>query len=86
MSITNAVADDAPLTRPADVGFWEAFRLWLKLGFMGFGGPAAQIALMHRELVEQRRWISERRFCMPLTIACCSPARRRSSSPLTWVG
>ena len=59
MSNTNAVADDVPLTKPADVGFWEAFRLWLKLGCMGFGGPAAQIALMHRELVEQRRWISE---------------------------
>ncbi len=73
MSITNAVADDAPLTRPADVGFWEAFRLWLKLGFMGFGGPAAQIALMHRELVEQRRWISERRFLHALNYCMLLP-------------
>jgi chromate transporter len=73
MSNTNAVAGDAPLTRPADVGFWEAFRLWLKLGFMGFGGPAAQIALMHRELVEQRRWISERRFLHALNYCMLLP-------------
>jgi len=73
MSNTNAVADDVPLTKPADVGFWEAFRLWLKLGCMGFGGPAAQIALMHRELVEQRRWISEQRFLHALNSCMLLP-------------
>ena len=41
------------------VGFWEAFRFWVKLGFINFGGPAGQIAIMHRELVERKRWISE---------------------------
>ena len=46
----------APLTRA------EAFRFWLKLGFISFGGPAGQIAIMHEELVERRRWISEKRF------------------------
>ncbi len=40
----------------------EAFAFWLKLGFISFGGPAGQIALMHEELVERRRWISEKRF------------------------
>jgi chromate transport protein ChrA len=35
---------------------------WLKLGFISFGGPAGQIAVMHQELVEQKRWISEKRF------------------------
>ncbi len=40
----------------------EAFAYWLKLGFISFGGPAGQIALMHEELVERRRWISEKRF------------------------
>ena len=43
------------------VGFWEAFRFWVKLGFINFGGPAGQIAIMHRELVERKRWVSERR-------------------------
>ena len=66
--------DDAtrPLPRPAHPTFAQAFAYWLKLGFISFGGPAGQIAIMHQELVEQRRWISERRFlhalnyCMPL--------------------
>ncbi len=40
----------------------EAFAYWLKLGFISFGGPAGQIAIMHEELVERRRWISEKRF------------------------
>src|SRR3546814_9843414 len=53
---------DEPVDAPATVTFWQAFRLWLKLGFIGFGGPAGQISLLHRELVEQRRWISEARF------------------------
>ena len=44
------------------VSFGEAFRFWLKLGFISFGGPAGQIAIMHRELVDKRRWISDERF------------------------
>ncbi len=40
----------------------EAFYYWLKLGFVSFGGPAGQIAIMHHNLVETKRWISERRF------------------------
>ena len=47
---------------PPGVSFREALRFWLQLGFISFGGPAGQIAIMHRELVEKRRWISERRF------------------------
>ncbi len=46
----------------ASVSFWQAFRFWLKLGFISFGGPAGQIAMMHQELVDNRRWISEGRF------------------------
>ncbi|NBQ89241.1 MAG: chromate transporter, partial [Betaproteobacteria bacterium] len=55
---------DAPLPTeaPAAVPLREALAFWLKLGFISFGGPAGQIALMHRELVERRRWISEGRF------------------------
>jgi chromate transporter len=58
---------------PADVTFWEAFRFWLKLGFISFGGPAGQIAIMHTELVERRRWISERRFLHALNYCMLLP-------------
>ena len=44
------------------VGFGEALRYWARLGCISFGGPAGQIAIMHRDLVEDRRWISEERF------------------------
>jgi chromate transporter len=43
--------------------------LWLKLRFVGFGGPAGQIAILPQELVERRRWIPERRFLHALN--CC---------------
>jgi chromate transporter len=59
--------------RPADVSRSEAFRYWLKLGFLSFGGPAGQIALMHTELVERRRWISERRFLHALNYCMLLP-------------
>ena len=55
-------ADARPTPPPAPLTRGEAFAFWLKLGFVSFGGPAGQIALMHEELVERRRWISEKRF------------------------
>ncbi len=58
---------------PAPVSFWEAFRFWLKLGFISFGGPAGQISIMHQELVERRRWISERRFLHALNYCMLLP-------------
>lgn len=58
---------------PAAVGFAEALRFWLKLGFISFGGPAGQIAIMHTELVERRRWISERRFLHALNYCMLLP-------------
>ena len=51
----------------------EAFLYWLKLGFISFGGPAGQIALMHTELVERRRWISEHRFLHALNYCMLLP-------------
>jgi chromate transporter len=57
----------------ASVSFAEALRFWLKLGFISFGGPAGQIAVMHRELVEQRRWISEKRFLHALNYCMLLP-------------
>ena len=51
-----------PIKALDSIPFWQAFLFWLKLGFISFGGPAGQIAVMHQELVEQKRWISEKRF------------------------
>jgi chromate transporter len=58
---------------PASVPFREALLFWLKLGFISFGGPAGQIAIMHQELVENRRWISERRFLHALNYCMVLP-------------
>jgi chromate transporter len=55
------------------VSFMEALRFWVKLGFISFGGPAGQIAIMHRELVERRRWISEERFLHALNYCMLLP-------------
>jgi chromate transporter len=60
-------------SRPVQVGFAEAFRFWLKLGFISFGGPTGQIAIMHQELVERRRWISEQRFLHALNFCMVLP-------------
>jgi chromate transporter len=57
----------------APVSFAQAFRFWLKLGFISFGGPAGQIAVMHQELVERRRWISEGRFLHALNYCMLLP-------------
>jgi len=61
------------LPSPAPVGLFQAFLFWLKLGFISFGGPAGQIAIMHQELVERRRWISERRFLHALNYCMVLP-------------
>ena len=58
---------------PQAVSFWNAFLFWLKLGFISFGGPAGQISIMHQELVENRRWISERRFLHALNYCMLLP-------------
>ncbi len=60
-------------TAPASVSLGEALRYWLKLGFISFGGPAGQIAMMHHELVEKRRWISEHRYLHALNYCMLLP-------------
>jgi chromate transporter len=60
-------------TRPEPVTLWQAFAFWLKLGFVSFGGPAGQIALMHQELVERRRWLSDQRFLHALNYCMVLP-------------
>jgi chromate transporter len=55
------------------VPFGEAFRVWLKIGCIGFGGPAGQIALMHRMLVDERKWVDEARFLHALNFCMVLP-------------
>ncbi len=69
---TNAV-NPAATAPPGPVSLWEAFTYWLKLGFVSFGGPAGQISMMHQELVEKRRWISEHRFLHALNYCMVLP-------------
>jgi len=62
-----------PVTSPTAVSFREALAVWFKIGLLSFGGPAAQIALMHRILVEEKRWISEERFLHALNYCMLLP-------------
>jgi len=57
--LSDVVGHAAHVARPS---FSEAFRFWLKLGFISFGGPTGQIAIMQTELVEKKKWISQSRF------------------------
>ena len=60
-------------TERKSVPFRHAFMFWLKLGFISFGGPAGQISIMHQELVEKRRWISENRYLHALNYCMLLP-------------
>ena len=60
-------------TLPLPVTLEQAFWYWLKLGFISFGGPAGQIAIMHQDLVERKRWISERRYLHALNYCMLLP-------------
>lgn len=64
---------NTPTDAPPTPSFRAAFYYWLKLGFISFGGPAGQIALMHEDLVEQKRWISESRFLHALNYCMLLP-------------
>lgn len=73
--------------RPNPVSFWQAFIYWLKLGFISFGGPAGQISMMHQELVEKRRWISEHRFLHALnyTMVLPGPEAQQLATYIGWL-
>jgi chromate transporter len=64
---------DTAVEAPPAPSFGQALAYWLKLGFISFGGPAGQIAVMHEELVERRRWISEQRFLHALNYCMVLP-------------
>lgn len=68
-----AAGDAERLQNAHRVSFAEAFRFWIKLGFISFGGPAGQIAIMHRELVDKRRWLSDERFLHALNYCMLLP-------------
>ncbi len=57
----------------ASVTYTEALGVWLKIGLLSFGGPAAQIALMHRVLVDEQRWLAERQFLSALNFCMLLP-------------
>ncbi len=72
----NMSEDDAaasPHSGPGAPGFRETLMFWLRIGCISFGGPAAQIALLHQEVVERRRWISEKRFLHALNYCMLLP-------------
>lgn len=73
MNTPETVAATNEQTHIAHPSFAEAFRFWLKLGFISFGGPSGQIAIMHAELVERKRWINEARFLHALNFCMLLP-------------
>ena len=73
MTVLSTVTPDIERTAPAKPTFKEAARLWARIGLLSFGGPAGQIALMHRELVEERGWIGEQRFLHALNYCMLLP-------------
>ena len=61
------------MTSPPAPTFGEALRFWIKLGWISFGGPAGQIAIMHKEIVERKRWLSEDHFLHALNLCMLLP-------------
>ncbi len=72
---------------PAAPGFRQACAYWLRLGFISFGGPAGQISIMHQDLVERRRWISEHRFLHALnyTMLLPGPEAQQLATYIGWL-
>ncbi|MDH5178701.1 MAG: chromate efflux transporter [Gammaproteobacteria bacterium] len=83
----NTPASTTELAAPEPVSFFSAFLYWLKLGFISFGGPAGQISMMHQELVEKRRWISEHRFLHALnyTMVLPGPEAQQLATYIGWL-
>ena len=75
LSDTPPAADTIEAGNATPVSSGEAFRFWLKLGFINFGGPAGQIAIMHRELVDRQRWVPEPLFLRALNFSMLLPGR-----------
>src|SRR5213595_2530680 len=67
------------------VSLAEATRVWVRIGFLSFGGPAGQIALMHRELVDERRWVAEDEYLQALNLCHLLPGPE-AQQLATWIG
>ncbi len=78
VSTTQTVGTTAP-------SFGEAFRVWFKIGCLSFGGPAGQIAMMHRVLVDEKKWIDEPRFLHALNFCMLLPGPE-ATQLATYVG
>ena len=65
--------EEKPQTVIAHPSFGEAFKFWVKLGLISFGGPAGQISIMHHELVDQKKWVSNERFLNALNYCMLLP-------------
>src|SRR5204862_2831905 len=70
---TSSSATDGDSKKKPNPSFAEAFRFWLKLGLISFGGPTGQIAIMQTELVDRKRWISQSRFLHALNYCMLLP-------------
>jgi chromate transporter len=73
VKISKESGEQGEALKSKEVGFREAFWFWVKLGFVNFGGPAGQIAIMHRELVERKHWVSEGQFLRTLNFCMLLP-------------
>jgi chromate transporter len=67
------ITSSSPPTGEARPTFSEAFKIWLKIGCINFGGPAGQIAMMHRMLVDEKKWVDEQRFLHALNFCMLLP-------------
>ena len=86
MRLRARVSEPGSDLSPVIPSFRQAFLFWLKLGFISFGGPAGQIAIMQTELVDRRRWISQSRFLHALNYWIACRVEKRSSSASTSAG
>ena len=79
--------DDSEDSKSVEIPFSEALKFWFKLGFISFGGPAGQISIMHDELVERRRWISDKRFLHALnyTMLLPGPEAQQLATYIGWL-
>lgn len=85
--MSTSAADTTRSGPPDPVSLMESFWYWLKLGFISFGGPAGQISMMHQELVEKRRWISNQRFLHALnyTMVLPGPEAQQLATYIGWL-